>query len=209
VNPRPYRSPGRTAAAEQTRKRIVAAASELLRSPQGIIGFSLEAVAKAAGVTRLTVYNQFGSRRALLEAVFDDRAAQGGLHRLADAMADPEPTAGLRRLVAIFCEFWNFDRDALARLHGVGLLDAEFAESVQARNERRRQSLSVLVGRMVAIGEVREQALTDLTDVLFTLTSFHVYAGLTATNRSAEAACALIQELAADAVARAAVQSMD
>jgi len=44
-------------------------------------------------VTRLTVYNQFGSRRGLLEAVFDNIARQGGLHEIADAMAMPATAA--------------------------------------------------------------------------------------------------------------------
>jgi AcrR family transcriptional regulator len=54
--------------------------------------FSLDAIAKAADVTRLTVYNQFGSRRGLLEAVFDDIARRGRLHRLNDAMAESDPS---------------------------------------------------------------------------------------------------------------------
>jgi AcrR family transcriptional regulator len=203
MSPRPYRSPARTAASEQTRGRIVAAAAALLRAPDGIGGFSLDAVGKAAGVTRLTVYNQFGSRRALLEAVFDDVAARGGLHRLVQAMADPDPLAGLRAVVAIFCDFWSFDRGALARLHGAGEGDAELAESMRARNERRRGVLSVLVKRMVERGDVGAAQRQDLVDILFALTSFHVFADLVAGRRSVKTACGLIQDMAADAVRRA------
>ncbi|MBV8841133.1 MAG: helix-turn-helix transcriptional regulator, partial [Alphaproteobacteria bacterium] len=78
MSPRRYNSPGRDAAAAQTRERIVAAAAGILATAEGMPDFSLEAVAKAAGVTRLTVYNQFGSRRAVLEAVFDQVALRGG-----------------------------------------------------------------------------------------------------------------------------------
>src|SRR5579872_2046609 len=78
MSPRAYRSAAREDAAERNRLRIVAAAGKLLRA-KGAAGFSLDAVARKAHVTRLTVYNQFGSRRRLLEAVFDDHAARGGL----------------------------------------------------------------------------------------------------------------------------------
>jgi AcrR family transcriptional regulator len=203
VSPRPYRSPRREAASERTRERIVAAAAEQLRSPQGLVKFSLEAVAKAAGLTRLTVYNQFGSRRALLEAVFDDRARQGGLHRLTDAAADPDPQNGLSRLIAIFCDFWSFDHGAIARLHGARVLDAELEESLNARNERRRHLLAMLIGRMVERGEVRREASGDLVDVLFALTSFAFFAKLAERGRSKEAVGALIEGLAAGAVQRA------
>ena len=122
ITPRSYKSPSRDEAAERTRIKLIAAAAKLLSS--GTAGdFSLDAVAKQAGVTRLTVYNQFGSRRALLEAVFDDRARRAGLHRIADAMGGPDPREGLRKLVVIFCDFWGYDEGALHSLHGAGNTD--------------------------------------------------------------------------------------
>jgi AcrR family transcriptional regulator len=102
---RSYVSPIRDAAAAEKRARVIEMAGRLLRGKAGISSFSLDAVAKAAGVTRLTVYKQFGSRRGLLEAVFDDRARQGGLGRIAEAMAmaDPRDFEGPGALPGLFC----------------------------------------------------------------------------------------------------------
>jgi len=199
--PRAYRSAVRAGAAEQTRRRIVEAASATLRT-EGARGFSLESVAKAAGVTRLTVYNQFGSRRALLEAVFDARAAEGGLNRIREAMAEPDPGQALGRLVEVFCGFWGSDRETLAGLYAAGSGDPEFQESLHERNERRRRAIATLVGRMVERGETAEAAAADLTDLLFVLTGFAVFAGLQP-GREPAAVCALIQAAVADAVRRA------
>jgi len=204
VSRRSYNSPGRDAAASQTRERIVAAAATILGSAKGVEDFSLEAVARAAGVTRLTVYNQFGSRRAVLEAVFDAVAVRGGLHRLAEAMTDPDPHAALVRIITIFCAFWSFDPGALGLLHAVGLSNPEFAESVNARNERRRKLFSSLVRRIAEDAPLRQKAQRDLVDILFALTSFAFFAQLTTGGRSADAACRMVQELAQDAVRRAA-----
>src|SRR5215831_5930300 len=118
MSPRRYRSAVREAAANATHARIIAAARTLLGAPKGITGFSLDAVARKARITRLTVYNQFGSRRALLEAVFDDMAARGGLHRIPGAMASADAHAALRQIVAIFCDFWGGTPGALVRLQG-------------------------------------------------------------------------------------------
>jgi len=203
VNPRTYNSPRRIVAATQTRERIVVAAAAILATAEGISGFSLQAVADKAGVTRLTVYNQFGSRRTLLEAVFDDMAVRGGLHRIPGAMAGSDPQAGLLRVIAIFCDFWSFGCDALGPLHAAGASDPEFGASVRERNERRRRLLSVLVRRMAEGRKLRPKALGDLIDVLFALTSFQFFSQLTARGRTAEAACGLIQGLATDAVRRA------
>jgi AcrR family transcriptional regulator len=199
VSPRRYNSPGRDAAAAETRERIVAAAATILGSAEGIHDFSLEGVAKAAGVTRLTVYNQFGSRRAVLEAVFDQVAMRGGLHRLGEAVALADPRAALRQTIAIFCDFWSFDSAALGLLHAAGSSNQEFAVSVNARNERRRKLFAAIVRRM----ELRPKAQRDLVDVLFALTSFPFFAQLTTGGRGGEGACRMIQALALDAVRRA------
>ena len=166
MSPRPYKSPRRIAAATQTRQRIVAAAATILGTAEGIRGFSLQAVAKKADVTRLTVYNQFGSRRALLEAVFDERAARGGLHRVAEVMAGSDPQAGLMQVIVIFCDFWSFDPDTLGLLHAAGASDPEFGASVRERNERRRSLLSVLVRRIAQDRKLRPKVLGDLIATL-------------------------------------------
>jgi AcrR family transcriptional regulator len=203
MSPRAYKSPRRDAAASATRERIVAAAAAILGAADGIRKFSLDAVAKKAGVTRLTVYNQFGSRRALMEAVFDERAERGGLFRIVEAMQDPDPQGALRRIIGIFCDFWSSDPGTMRLLHAAGASDAEFAESVHERNERRRSVLSVIVRRIAAGRAPPPKALGNLVDVLFALTSFAFFWQLTAGKRTAEAARRMIDEMAMDAVTRA------
>lgn len=207
MSPRHYKSPSRDAAASQTRERILAAAVTILGTAEGIDEFSLEGVAKKAGVTRLTVYNQFGSRRAVLEAVFDEIAARGGLHRLAEAMSGADPDAALLQIIGIFCEFWSFDPGALGLLHVAGASNPEFAVSVSERNERRRRLFAGLVRRIAEDRPIRPKAQRDLVDILFALTSFAFFSELNAGSRTAAAACNLIQELATDAVRRAASPS--
>jgi AcrR family transcriptional regulator len=201
---RPYVSSLRTAAAAAKRDRVIATAARLLREDASIATFSLDAVAKAAGVTRLTVYNQFGSRRGLLEAVFDGIARQGGLHQIADAMAMDDPRDALDRLVEIFCAFWNRD-PAVGRLHDAMATDPEFAEALIERNERRRKGLIVLVERIAAKTALR-QARQDAVDTIFALTSYAMFAMLRP-GRSAEEACRLIQSACRAAIERVAADT--
>jgi AcrR family transcriptional regulator len=201
MTPRAYHSTVRDEAAEKTRGRILVAAIKHLRA-KGAGGFSLDAVAQKAKVTRLTVYNQFGSRRVLLEAVFDDHAVRGGLTRLGEVMAASDPRAGLNRLVEVFCDFWSFDHEAFASLLAMGGADTEFETALRARNERRRCLIAALVARQVERGEVAVAAATGLTDVLFALTSFPFYAEL-ARGRSLQYARGQVQSLAGLAVAQA------
>ncbi len=186
---RTYRSAIRAEAAAATRTRLVAAAADLLRSHKAPASVTMDAVAKAAGVTRLTVYNQFGSRNALFEAVFDESAKLGGLARIPEAMSNPDPHKALARLVEIFCAFWASD-PGLGRLHDEAAFDPEFAAALAKRNERRRKAIATLVSRM----DVKASARADLIDTVFALTSQQVYRSLSP-GRSAGAARKLISQL--------------
>src|SRR5579862_5656068 len=104
--PRPYRLGARKASAEETRARVIAAARELLATSASPVGFSVDAVARAADVARMTVYYQFGTKAGLLQAVFDELAAQGGLERLPVAFQKGNATEGLDEFISILCRFW-------------------------------------------------------------------------------------------------------
>jgi AcrR family transcriptional regulator len=73
---RSYRLGRRQASVDRTYRSILDAARELVaeRGPAPSVG----AVARRAGVSRLTVYARFGSRAALLEALTPALAAHGG-----------------------------------------------------------------------------------------------------------------------------------
>jgi AcrR family transcriptional regulator len=188
---RPYSSPVRDAAAAERRARVVDVAGRLLREHENIASVSMEAVAKAAGVTRLTVYKQFGSRRGLLEAVFDERAQQGGLVRIARALAMDDPRAALNRVIEIFCEFWGSD-PSLGRLHDAAGLDPEFGQAVAERNERRRTVIGLLIDRLNAGRAAPPDKTRDAVDLLFGLTSFAMYRSLAA-NRPPRDVCKLLK----------------
>jgi AcrR family transcriptional regulator len=194
---RPYVSRVRAAATEAKRREIVEAAADFLRR-EPISGFSVEAVAQAAGVTRLTVYNQFGSRRGLLEAVFDHLAQRGRLDRIGDAVIDARPLRGLQRLVNIFCEFWGGD-PAVGRLHDAMAMDVEFAQALTARNERRRHAIAALIERLPAKGSSAQRK--DVIDLVFAMLSYPMFR-LLSDGRSSPETCTLIGQACADALLR-------
>jgi len=187
---KPYVSALRSAAANAKRERVVAAATQSLRQDGGIGGFSLDSVAKAAGVTRLTVYNQFGSRRGLLEAVFDNIAARGRLATIPEALACPDPLQGLDAIIDRFCEFWSSD-EAIGRLHDAMAMDAEFAIALTARNERRRKLLQALMKRLLP-ADAPARRRRDAVDFVHAMTSFAVFRMLGA-NRSAAGVAELVK----------------
>jgi AcrR family transcriptional regulator len=196
---RPYVSVARAQASAAKRERMIQAAANFLREDESITAFSLDAVAKAADVTRLTVYNQFGSRRGLLEAVFDDIARRGRLDLLNDAMAEPDPRRGLDMLIEIFCNFWGGD-PAIIRLHDAMAIDSEFAQALIERNERRRPMIATLVTRIA--GEAAPAvAQRDAEDLIFALTSCAMFRMLSEA-RPPAAVCTLLVATARAAISR-------
>jgi len=199
---RRYVSPKRAAAGEETDARIIEAAFAVLgRVVEGKSAFSLEAVAREAGVTRLTVHNRFGSRRGLLEAVFDARAREAGLARIGQIMAMPDAEEAILAAVALFCEFWASDHRGLGGLVASGANEPEFREAMQARNERRRHIFATLTQRLVAEGRMAADRQADVTDMLFALAGMPFYAALSVRGRDGEGVKALISGLAWAAIA--------
>jgi AcrR family transcriptional regulator len=187
----------RAAASEAKRQAIIEAAAAFMRV-NPMRAFSLESVAAVAGVSRLTVYKQFGSRGGLLEAAFDYLAGNGRMERTADAVLDPDPRKGLMRLVGLFCNFWSGDA-AVGRLHDAMATDPDLARALSERDERRRRAVSALVERMqLRVASERQQ---DAVDLLFALTSYPVFRQLSR-GRSAAQTCALIKATCSDTLDR-------
>ena len=172
MSPRPYRLGKREEVIGEGRRRILDAARELLGTTTAYPGFTVDAVARRADVARATVYYQFGSKTGLLEAVCDDLAEAGGMADLARVFTDPAPDAAVRGFITAFAGFWAADRAVMRRLRALAALDPDVGAVIAARDQRRRQGLTVLVSRLPAITGV---AAGQTVQALYALTSFETF----------------------------------
>jgi AcrR family transcriptional regulator len=204
MSPRTYALDRRQAASNRTRARILEAARELLADASGIGGFTVDAVAARADVSRMTVYYQFGSKTGLLEALFDELAAAGELaERAMAALQLPHPTEALSAYVAAFARFWSSERLVIRRLRSLGALDPQVGQGIQARDARRRAGLRLLVGRLAdQDGYPEEHSLDEAVATLHMLTSFEAFDALAGPDRSPEEVVPAIQRLIAAALRR-------
>lgn len=187
IKKRAYNSAIRQAAAIETRERILEASEKVLGEIDNVSLFTLEAVAVSAGVTRLTVYNQFGSRRALMEHVFDRIASESGVERLGSVAERSEPEVAIRKFVQAFCRLWS--QPAMIRLQEAAGVDPELDRALGERHERRRSILGKLV--QAYSPEARRKTRSESVDLIFALTSPEAYRTARAT-RSAQGACELL-----------------
>lgn len=196
MSPRAYKLGERQAATEETRARIIAAARELLTAPEGIAGFTLDAVARQAGVARMTVYYQFGSKPGLLEKLYDDLGEKDLVPRLQAVFAEKDAIAALGALIDAFSGFWASEQLLTRRLRALARLDPEVGQGIQRRDYWRRQHLHNVLARAAQTNKHIAKSLgSETEDMLYSLTSFEYFdtlAGL----RDAETASGLVKRLA-------------
>jgi AcrR family transcriptional regulator len=159
---------------DHSRAAILRAARAHLETG-GYRQLTMASLAAASGVTRQTVHNLFGTKKAILEALFDVIALDGGMDRMRDAMAQPSPDAMLSLFVEIFCHFWSSDRVLMRRIHGIGAIDPEFGEVIDARNQRRLIAATRIAGRLGQEKIERGQGTNQRAAALAALTSFEFY----------------------------------
>ena len=190
----------RQAAADETRTRIIRAARKLLLS-EDLREFSMEAVAKAADVSRLTVYYQFDSKAGLLEALYNSIARSGHLQRIPDVFRyGNEPLLKIHQLIEIFVQFWDSERDVIRRLHALGAIDPEIGKGLHARNERRRNALRALVDQYSSsylFIKIQEQLVIDK---LHMLSSFETFDALAINGRTADDVYKILGKMAEEAL---------
>jgi AcrR family transcriptional regulator len=179
---------------DRKRTKILSAARAQLES-KGFVDFSLESIARSSGVTRQTIYNLFGSRSGLLEALFDQLGISGGMERMRSVMQQTNPESALAAFVDVFCGFWSKDRLLIRRVHGIAAIDPEFGAAVEARNRRRQAAAARIVSLLDGANAARTaEKPSDRAITLWALTSFEFFDALTEATGSQEEATRLVHE---------------
>ena len=179
MSPRPYRMGKRQAARSETRSRILEAARQLLATKSDT-DLSMEAIARKADVSRLTIYYQFSSRAGLLEALYDHLAQRGQMQQMAHVFQASDPSSAVEKMVHTFVGFWATDPQVMRRLRAMAALDPEIAQGIHARDTRRPRIALEILQRAPSNRHAKRGGGQQRTtaDVLGMLTSFETYDAL-------------------------------
>jgi AcrR family transcriptional regulator len=179
MSPRPYDLGKRRDQIDDNRRRVLDAARALLAEATAYTAFTVDAVARRAGVARATVYYQFGSKTGLLEALCDALAEAGQLTELPRAFEQPDPRGALKEFIVTFSRFWGADRLVMRRLRALAALDPDVGAVIRARDDRRREGLAVLTSRLRG-GSTTPHADQDgrVVQLLHAVTGFEMFDSL-------------------------------
>jgi Bacterial regulatory proteins, tetR family len=175
---RAYRLGKRQPEIDRTRSAILSAARQVVAELGA--GSSMAKVAERAGVSRITVYNQFGSRARLLEAL---AARPGPGPQGPDSVGSGlDPSGELRRRVEQACAAWAADPALYRQLNGLR------REQDDQLDENR-----ALVERLAAHDRLRPGcSIKEAEDVIGILTSFPAFDRLHKSGRRSRSAVAEI-----------------
>src|SRR5258707_3989675 len=173
---RPYHSQVRQRQAEETRRRILAAAGELFAS-RGYAVTTLEAVAEVAEVSPKTIAAVFGSKRALLAEVINPEAFSTPVKLLIEELrATEDPSRRLSLDAQITRQAYEPLASSLELLRTAGAVAPELADLAQQVEARRRRNQARLIASLNEQGVLHSGlSFEEATDVLWALTSYDVY----------------------------------
>jgi AcrR family transcriptional regulator len=204
--PRKYEQQLRAETAEETRRRILDAVSQLLRDTP-TEPLSLDQVAKLARVSRSTIYLIFGSRASLFDAFSEDLLARTGLGTLTEAIAQQDARRQLRDGIAAACRMYAQDLAVYRVLFSMNHVDPASVGGAVERMEKRREGGMAHLARRLAEDAVLLEDVTEeqAGDVLWVLCSFETFDALyTSRGKSLDEAIHLIAWTAEQSLCRAA-----
>lgn len=154
---------------QQTRDRIIAAVHDLLE--EGSFHEStVEEVASRAGVSRATLYQHFGTRLGLVDAMceaFDENPA----------LIAVRETDDIDDFIAKVVDFWASEEKVLVQLYGAAALDPAASDLV-ARQRRDRQGELRRLLRDLEIDDRRTFAALSVLTSFETFQELRRHAGL-------------------------------
>ena len=166
-------SPTRRDLVKATRNRILDAAFRLMRE-RGPRGFSMDVLAKEAGVARATVYEHFRSKLALLDELALSTTRALTLDNKRAIIGNP--LTALRDMLGAVCRHWADHDTTIRELRTlVAVTGAE-----PPTDGLEEEYLRSVVEAIAASGQLRPRwSLEDAVDALAVLTSYPTYERLT------------------------------
>jgi AcrR family transcriptional regulator len=150
---RPYTATRRRESAE-TVARVLEAAERMIREDV-FHAATMDELAAAAGVSRATVFNRFGSKLGVLEALFTRGMEGPEMAAIQEALALEDPVAALDAVVEAGCAIWEVCGFVVQQLQAVAVLEPGAAVLVDQQRDEQRADLEGLTRRLAKAGRLR------------------------------------------------------
>jgi AcrR family transcriptional regulator len=174
---RPYHSPVRRERMRATRRAVVEAAGRLF-AEQGFGPTSVDAIARAAGVSRATVFSSAGGKAELLRAAYelavrgdDEPTPLGARPQAREILAERDPYRLFERYAEVIVGIGARFGPLHETLRGAAQTDPELGAFFHGIGDERHGGGGRVVRAAAALGPLRDGLdVESATDVLWVLT---------------------------------------
>lgn len=133
---------------------MVEAAERLVRD-DAFHSATMDELAAAAGVSRATVFNRFGSKLGLLQTLFTRSTESPEMGAIHEALAIEDPVAALDALIGAACAIWEAHGYIHEQLQAIVVLEPDASAPLEEHKEQQRRDLQGLTRRLARAGRLR------------------------------------------------------
>jgi AcrR family transcriptional regulator len=133
---------------------VLDAAERLIRDGE-FHSTTVEALAEKAGVSRATVFNRFGSKLGVLEALVERCFTGPEMRAIKEAVELEDPVAALEAMIEPSCAIWEAKGFIVEQLYAIVVLEPGAAALIDEVEAEQRFGLQGLTRRMARADQLR------------------------------------------------------
>jgi AcrR family transcriptional regulator len=130
-------------------------AAERLISEGEFHSTSVEALAERAGVSRATVFNRFGSKLGVLEALVEHCFTGPEMRAIRAALELDDPVAALQAMIEPSCALWEARGFIVEQLYAIVVLEPGAAALIDEIEADQRSGIQILTRRLARADRLR------------------------------------------------------
>jgi AcrR family transcriptional regulator len=150
---RPYTAARRRTTPESV-NRVLDAAERLIRD-DAFHTATMDELAAAAGVSRATVFNRFGSKLGVLQTLFASAMEGPQMDAIREALEIEDPVAALEAAIAASCAIWDREGYIHEQLQAIVVLEPDASVLIDEQKQEQRTALLALARRLSKAGRLR------------------------------------------------------
>ncbi len=155
--------------------RVLEAAERLIKKDQFHTA-TMDELAAAAGVSRATVFNRFGTKLGVLQALFRRGMEGPEMEAIQDALAIEDPLESLETTIDASCAIWEVCGYVVEQLQAIVVLEPDASSLIEEQEVEQRKELQGLARRLARAGRLRPGVSeARATATVHTLTSLETF----------------------------------
>jgi AcrR family transcriptional regulator len=155
--------------------RVLEAAERLIKE-DSFHTTTMEELAAAAGVSRATVFNRFGTKLGVLQALFARGMEGPEMEAIQKSLQIDDPVEALEAVIDAACAIWESQGFIHEHLEAIAVLEPDASALVDEQREQQRTEIHDLMRRLARAGRLR-RGISDprATATLHMLTSLESF----------------------------------